>query len=103
MALERDRGKMEGKITPGVIQAPNVMWGTNGARGLTVEEGWGLIFVAVEHWNAECVGWHVCKQRTRFKDFCFLLARSAIGLTIASQDQLQSRGRCPSLPYPRLA
>jgi transposase InsO family protein len=22
--------------------------------------------VAVEHWNAECVGWHVCKRGTRF-------------------------------------
>ena len=24
--------------------------------------GWGWIFTAVEHWNAECVGWHVCKR-----------------------------------------
>jgi hypothetical protein len=31
-----------------------------------VEEGWGWLFVAVEHWNAECMGWHVCKQGTRF-------------------------------------
>ena len=23
---------------------------------------WGWIFTAVEHWNAECVGWHVCKR-----------------------------------------
>ena len=22
--------------------------------------------LAVEHWNAECMGWHVCKQGTRF-------------------------------------
>jgi transposase InsO family protein len=49
-------------ITP----APNVMWGTDGARIFTAEEGWGWLFVAVEHWNAECMGWHVCKQGTRF-------------------------------------
>jgi len=49
-----------------ITQAPNLMWGTDGARVFTVEEGWGWIFVAVEHWNAECVGWHVCKQGTRF-------------------------------------
>jgi len=49
-----------------ITQAPNLMWGTDGARVLTVEEGWGWIFVAVEHWNAECMGWHVCKQGTRF-------------------------------------
>jgi transposase InsO family protein len=47
----------------GIInQAPNLMWGTNGTKVFTVEEGWGWIFAAVEHWNAECVGWHVCKQ-----------------------------------------
>ncbi|MFZ2088908.1 MAG: hypothetical protein WAU47_10055, partial [Desulfobaccales bacterium] len=37
-----------------------------GARVFTVEDGWGWLFVAVEHWNAECMGWHVCKQGTRF-------------------------------------
>ena len=49
-------------ITP----APNLMWGTDGAKVFTVEDGWGWLFVAVEHWNAECMGWHVCKQGTRF-------------------------------------
>jgi transposase InsO family protein len=53
----------EGEI---ITQAPNVMWGTDGARVFTVEEGWGWLFVAVEHWNTECMGWHVCKQGTRF-------------------------------------
>jgi len=46
--------------------APNVMWGTDGARVFTVEEGYGWIFVAVEHWNAECMGVHVCKKGNRF-------------------------------------
>jgi transposase InsO family protein len=49
-----------------VTQAPNLMWGTDGARIFTVDEGWVWTFVAVEHWNAECVGWHACKQGTRF-------------------------------------
>ena len=31
----------------------------------TVDDGWGWIFTAVEHWNAECVGWHVCKRGDR--------------------------------------
>ena len=30
------------------------------------DDGWGWIFTAVEHWNAECVGWHVCKRGDRF-------------------------------------
>ena len=32
----------------------------------TVDDGWGWIFTAIEHWNAECVGWHVCKRGDRF-------------------------------------
>jgi putative transposase len=49
-----------------VTQAPHVRWGTDGARVFTVEDGWGWLFVAVEHWNAEGGGWHVCPQGTRF-------------------------------------
>lgn len=46
-------------------KTPNVMWGTDGARVFTAEEGYGWIFVAVEHWNAECMGVHVCKKGNR--------------------------------------
>ena len=53
----------DGKI---VTLAPNVMWGTDGVRVFTVDDGWVWIFAAVEHWNAECVGWHVCKVGSRF-------------------------------------
>jgi putative transposase len=24
------------------------------------------VFTAIEHWNAECVGWHVCKHGDRY-------------------------------------
>lgn len=46
--------------------APSVMWGTDGARVFTLDDGWVWIFSAVEHWNAECVGSHVCKVGSRF-------------------------------------
>ena len=48
-----------------ITHAPNLMWGTDGVRVFTVDDGWGWIFTAVEHWNAECVGWHVCKRWCR--------------------------------------
>ncbi len=35
-------------------------------RVFTVDDGWVWIFAAMEHWNAECVGWHVCKVGSRF-------------------------------------
>jgi putative transposase len=50
-----------------ITDAPNVMWGTDGSRILTQDEGWVWIFVAVEHWNSECIGWHVSKPGTRFQ------------------------------------
>lgn len=55
--------KHDGRIT---TDAPNEMWGTDGARVFTLEDGWGWIFSAVDHHSAECVGVHVCKQGTRF-------------------------------------
>jgi transposase InsO family protein len=53
----------EGKI---ITNAPNVMWGTDGTKIFTLDDGWCWIFTAVEHWNAECVGWHVAKTGDRF-------------------------------------
>jgi len=55
--------KHDGQI---ITLSPNVMWGTDGARVFTLDDGWVWIFSAVEHWNAECVGWHVCKIGSRF-------------------------------------
>ncbi len=62
-----------------VTDAPGIMWGTDGARAFTVDQGWCWIFVAVEHWNAECVGWHVCKTGNRYA----ALEPIAAGLTRA--------------------
>lgn len=53
----------DGRIS---TDAPNVMWGTDGARVVTVEDGYVWIFVAVEHWSTECVGFHVCKEGNRY-------------------------------------
>jgi transposase InsO family protein len=53
----------EGRI---ITDAPNEMWGADGVRLETVEDGWVWLFTAVEHWNAECVGWHVTKKGDRF-------------------------------------
>ena len=49
-----------------VTSAPDVMWGTDGVRVFTADDGWVWTFAAVDHWNAECVGWHVCKVGNRF-------------------------------------
>lgn len=53
----------EGTIT---TSRPDVMWGTDGMRVETVNDGWVWIFLTVEHWNAEVMGWHVTKRGDRF-------------------------------------
>lgn len=53
----------DGKI---ITNAPNQMWGTDACKILTSEDGWVWFFGVVEHWNAECMGWHVCKKGDRF-------------------------------------
>ena len=53
----------EGRIT---TDAPGVMWGSDGTRVLTAEEGMCWVFVAVDHFNCEVVGRHVCKRGDRF-------------------------------------
>lgn len=53
----------KGKI---ITAAPNVLWGTDGTKIFTLDDGWCWLFTAVEHWNAECLGWHVTKTGDRF-------------------------------------
>lgn len=53
----------DGTIT---TSQPDVMWGTDGMRVETVNDGWVWIFLTVEHWNAEVMGWHVTKRGDRF-------------------------------------
>ncbi len=45
---------------------PNDMWGTDGIRIETVDEGWVWIFAAVDHCDAYCVGVHAVKIGNRF-------------------------------------
>lgn len=52
-----------GKI---ITAAPNILWGTDGTKIFTIDEGWAWLFTTVEHWNAECLGWHLTKNGDRF-------------------------------------
>ena len=53
----------DGRIT---TDAPDLMWGTDGTRILTADEGMRWVFTAVDHFNCEVVGRHVCKRGDRF-------------------------------------
>jgi putative transposase len=53
----------DGRIT---TDSPNEMWGTDAAKIFTLEDGWVWFFGVIDHWNAECLGWHVTKKGDRF-------------------------------------
>src|SRR5260370_18141245 len=62
----RPQGKSslhDGTIT---TSRPNEMWGTDGVRIATVDDGWALAFSAVDHCDACCVGIHAVKTGNRF-------------------------------------
>lgn len=49
-----------------VTDAPNQRWGTDGTKVWTELDGWIWLFTVVEHWNSECLGFHVTKRGNRF-------------------------------------
>ena len=54
----------DGSIIPeGVDQ----MWGTDMTAAVTTQEGQAAVFIAIDHFTAECVGIHAAKRGTRFE------------------------------------
>jgi putative transposase len=53
----------DGTIIPAQV---DTMWGTDMTATYTRQEGQVAIFIAVDHYSAECVGIHTAKQGTRF-------------------------------------
>jgi putative transposase len=50
-----------------VTDAPNVMWGTDATATVTLLDGQAMIFAAIDHCTAECVGIHAAIHGTRFE------------------------------------
>lgn len=49
-----------------ITNRPNEMWGTDGIRIETADDGWVWVFSAVDHFDACCVGIHAVKTGNRF-------------------------------------
>jgi transposase InsO family protein len=49
-----------------ISDRPDAMWGTDATTGWT-DEGLATIFIAVDHYTAECVGIHAARRGTRFE------------------------------------
>jgi transposase InsO family protein len=53
----------KGKI---ITEMPNRMWGTDGKRFFTLNEGWCWLFSVIDHCNDEIITWHTAKVGNRF-------------------------------------
>ena len=80
----------DGRIT---TDTPNEMWGTDGVRIQTVDDGLVWVFSAVDHCDAYCAGIHTVKAGDRFaalepisqglqSEFGGVGARMGVGLTL---------------------
>jgi transposase InsO family protein len=110
----------DGSIT---TDAPNVMWGTDGAVIPTVKDGNVTLFIVAEHWNGEGLGWHVARHGNRYAaaEALSLAVNSVFGAVQADtargvalrhdhgspfmseyfQNQLTSFGMAPSFAFVR--
>ena len=69
LAPVRFKNKRGDKAHAGTIitNGPNAMWGTDGARFETEENGWCWFFGAIDHGPGDIVGWNVAKIGNRFE------------------------------------
>lgn len=54
----------DGKI---ITEKPDEMWGTDGKKFWTEQEGWCWLFDTADHFNSEIVGWNAVKIGDRFE------------------------------------
>src|SRR3989304_1706074 len=48
-----------------ITERPDEIWGTDATSCLTTAEGNATIFIAVDHYTADCVGIHAARRGTR--------------------------------------
>jgi putative transposase len=68
--LSTVRPKPERKVNEhtGTIktEVPNRMWGTDGKKFYTLQEGWCWFFGVIDHFNDEMMAWHAAKKGDRY-------------------------------------
>ena len=65
--------------------------------GVHRENGWVWTFATEAHWNAECVGWHVCKVGSRFT--ALELIAQGLGRLYGSVEADVGRGLAPRMDH----
>lgn len=59
----KSKSKHDGKI---ITDQPNIMWGTDGKKFFTKEDGWCWLFAVIDHFNDEILGTSIVKTGNRF-------------------------------------
>lgn len=50
-----------------ITDAPNIMWGADGKKFFTRQDGWCWLFDVIDHFNSEIIGHNVVKRGDRFE------------------------------------
>lgn len=69
---------------------PNRMWGTDGKKFYTLQDGWCWFFGVIDHFNDEIIAWHANQSGNRFDAMEPL--RMAVMRTYGSLDQHVCKG-----------
>ena len=62
-SVRKKKGEHNGHI---ITEAPNIMWGTDGKKFFTEEDGWCWMFGVIDHFNDEILGVSVARTGNRF-------------------------------------
>jgi len=49
-----------------ITMLPNQMWGTDGKKFYTIQDGWCWFFGVIDHFNDEILAWHIANIGNRF-------------------------------------
>jgi len=68
LSVTRPRPERKANEHTGSIKTvlPNRMWGTDGKKFYTRQEGWCWFFGVIDHFNDEIIAWHSNQSGTRF-------------------------------------
>jgi transposase InsO family protein len=63
----RDKPKKKTEHTGNIkTEKPNEMWGTDGKKFYTEDNGWCWFFGVIDHFNDEIISWHAAEKGDRF-------------------------------------
>jgi hypothetical protein len=83
-----------------ITDCPDVMWGTDGTRFYTIQDGWYWFWEVVDHHTDEVMGWHVATYGDRWAPWSRFAKASRLAYGTASKEIVRGlQIRCDWSPH----